>query len=173
MDYNTRSSLALKEGNCVGQIQKVFGKEGELVVKIWDRFPDEYFDEPLWIEIDSKGVPLFIKSLKPQGLSKVVAIFEDWESEELAGELVGKNIYIDSPNENEDSGSIIGWILNDERSGLSGTITDISDSEYNPLLFVEIDGRECMVPFAEEFVISIDETNQTIFVKLPEGLLDL
>jgi len=173
MDYNSRSSLALKEENCVGQIQKIFGKDGELVVKVWDNFPDDIIEEPLWIEIDSKGVPLFLKSIKPQGLSKVVAVFEDWQSEELATELVGKKIYFESQDDVEKTESVIGWTLKDTNSGLSGTITDIRDSETNPLLFVEIDGRECLVPFAEEFITDFDEEEKVLYMELPEGLLNL
>jgi len=173
MDYNSRSSLALKEENCVGQIQKIFGKDGELVVKVWDNFPDDIIEEPLWIEIDSKGVPLFLKSIKPQGLSKVVAVFEDWQSEELATELVGKKIYFESQDDVEKTESVIGWTLKDTNSCLSGTITDISDSETNPLLFVEIDGLECLVPFTEDFITDFDEEAKVLYMELPEGLLNL
>lgn len=173
MDYNTRSSLVLKEDNCVGQIQKIFGKEGELVVRIWDNFPEEIIDEPLWIEIDSKGVPLFVKSVKPQGLSKIVAVFEDWESEVLATELVGKKVYYELQDSSEDSDDIIGWTLKDNISGQEGTITDISASEVNPILFVRMGDRESLIPFVEQYIVRLDEQNRTIYMELPDGLLDL
>jgi len=174
MDFNSRASKAISEQNLAGQIQKIFGLNGELVVKLWDNFPIDNFDEPLWIEVDSKGVPLYIKSFKSQGISKAVIVFEDWESEDLASELIGKSIYFESSSDMDEYGDgLVGWTIFDSTTNKNGTITDYYQSDINPMLFVDFDGKECMIPLAEEYIVSFDEQTKKIEAQFPDGLLDL
>ena len=44
----------------VARVSKSFGSEGELLVSLFDTFPDDFdLREPLFVEIDRLAVPLF------------------------------------------------------------------------------------------------------------------
>ena len=56
---------------------------------------------------------------------------------------------------------------------LRGEITDYIDSEQNPLFAITAEGREILVPAAEEMISALDIDAREITFVLPEGLLDL
>ncbi len=57
--------------------------------------------------------------------------------------------------------------------GKVGTIVSINDSTAQALFEVENNGKEILIPMNDEFIDKIDRKAKTIFVKTPEGLIDL
>lgn len=179
-DYNSLAASALQGQNQVGTISKLYGTEGELVVKLWDCFPVDDIEEPLWVEIDSLAVPLFISSFQNQGLSKAVVVFDDFQNEKLSSMLVGLPIYsliCEGGESQEDDMPLLGMSFEDRTSGKRGTIVGFIDSEFNPLLELQLDGddqdQEYLVPFNEEFVVDFKERKGLIIFALPESIFDL
>lgn len=175
MDYNARAAAAVAQANQVGTVQKAYGKAGELVIRLWDTFPDNT-EEPLWVEIDSVAVPLFIASFTRQGNSKAVVTFDDFESEELAEMLIGKKIYSESPEEGEieaDWDFLIGYRFLDATSKMDGVITNFIGSELNPLIEVEILGKQHLLPIADELVEHLDQKKKILEMRLAEGIFEL
>ncbi|MFI3295521.1 MAG: hypothetical protein R3Y19_05830 [Rikenellaceae bacterium] len=177
-DYNSLAASALHGRNQVGTISKLYGTSGELVVKLWDTFPVDNTQEPLWVEIDSLAVPLFISSFETQGLSKAVIIFDDFGSEKLSSMLVGLPIYslvCENVEQDADDMPLLGMSFKDTTSGRCGTVVGFIDSEFNPLLELEIEGddQEYLVPFNEEFVVDIKKRKREIVFALPESIFDL
>lgn len=54
-----------------------------------------------------------------------------------------------------------------------GVVKEFSSNGAQDLLVVEGDDRESLVPFIEEFIESIDFEACVVYMKLPEGLLEL
>jgi 16S rRNA processing protein RimM len=54
-----------------------------------------------------------------------------------------------------------------------GDVTDVLDAGGNEILKVDRGEEETLIPFAQEYLLSIDLDQQRIEVKLPEGLRDL
>lgn len=53
-------------------------------------------------------------------------------------------------------------------------IIDLDDTTDNYLFIIETpDGRNVMVPVADEYVVDIDTENRIITLDLPDGLLDI
>lgn len=175
MDYNARAVAATAQTNQVGTVQKAYGKAGELVIRLWDTFPDNT-EEPLWVEIDSTAVPLFISSFTKQGNSKAVVTFDDFESEELAAMLIGKNIYSETAEQDEQESDwdfLIGYKFLDITSGVEGVITDFVGNEFNPLIEVEIGSEQHMLPIADELVEHLNQKKKILEMRLAEGIFDL
>lgn len=178
MNYNDRAaSIISNPANQVGSVVKAYGKDGELVIRLWDTFP-ENTEEPLWVEIDSLPVPLFIASLQTQGTSKAVVTFDDFESQELAAMLVGKKLFSEiADNQFSDGGDdwdfLIGYRFVDMTSNVSGVITDFVGNEMNPLIEVEISGESYFLPIADELVEHLDQKKRTIKLRFAEGIFDL
>ena len=70
---------------------------------------------------------------------------------------------------------IVGYQLIDNHTGKSvGTITAVDDSTINTLFNTRTDdGKETLVPAAEQLIESVDTEKKEIKINLPEGILDL
>ncbi|HJE88983.1 ribosome maturation factor RimM [Rikenella microfusus] len=183
--YADRAAAVIAEpANAVGRIRKTYGggaddsKNGALLATLYDTFP-ESFDtaEPLWVEIDSLAVPLFIASLERRGAASAVVSFDDFGRAEEAELLVGKVLYAERDNVRDEEGTdfeiLIGYELTDRTTGRRGTVTAFYDYPGNPLLEVDFDGREVMVPAADGLVEVASVRRKRLEADLPEGLFDL
>ena len=68
---------------------------------------------------------------------------------------------------------LVGFRATFDGHPLRGEITDYIDSEQNPLFAITAEGREILVPAAEEMISALDIDAREITFVLPEGLLDL
>ena len=69
---------------------------------------------------------------------------------------------------------LIGFKVNDMTHGVIGEISDINDSTQNILFIVKTpDGKELMIPVADEFILSIDPENETVNTDIPSEILTL
>ena len=74
---------------------------------------------------------------------------------------------------------LVGFNVVDESAGLVGAVVDVLENPAHPLLQVRPQG-ECpgqdasvFIPLVEEFIVQVDEENNTLTMSLPAGLLDL
>ena len=165
-----------------GRINKLFGTEGGVMLSLYPAFPDDFTtDTPLLVTIDALQVPLWCERFERRGTSGATAAFADFDTERRVQELLGLEFRIELEEDDEDDEfyleDLIGFTVEAEEAGtpevLAGTVTDYYDSDANPLFELEIDGRQVLVPAAEEFIAHIDFEGRTIHLVLPEGLLDL
>ena len=75
----------------VARVSKSFGSEGELLVSLFDTFPDDFdLREPLFVEIDRLAVPLFCDRFERRGRNGALVVFADFYSERRTAELIGR-----------------------------------------------------------------------------------
>ena len=70
---------------------------------------------------------------------------------------------------------LVGFDVEDERSGKVGTVGDVMRTAASDLLVVQpVEGdEEILVPLAEEIVLDVDAERRKVRVRLPEGLIEL
>jgi 16S rRNA processing protein RimM len=167
----------------VGRISKLFGLAGEVIVNLYDTFP-EAFDtkEPLLVVIDSLTVPLFLEKFERRGRSGALVRFADMDTPERVSELLGLEFSISGgrrePEEEDDGGEVylddlVGFGALFAGNDLKGEISGFIDHEHNPLFSLSVDGREVLIPATDEFICSFDPDRRTVTFDLPEGLLEL
>lgn len=186
--YAERAAAVIAEpSNAVGRIRKTYGSKGEdgrkdgaLLVTLYDTFPESLDTaEPLWVGIDSLAVPLFISSFERRGAASAIVLFDDCEREAVAELLVGKVLYkegafLSKENESQtDFDALIGYELTDRATGRQGRVTAFYDYPGNPLLGVDFDGREVLVPAADGLLEVASVRKRKLEAELPEGLFDL
>lgn len=163
----------------VGKVSKPFGREGELIINLYDTFPEEFNKrEPLFASIDALAVPLFVEKFERRGRSSALVTFADFDTQERAAELVGLELSLRTDDEEADDDivyleDLVGFRATFDGHPLWGEITDYIDSEQNPLFAITAEGREILVPAAEEMISALDIDAREITFVLPEGLLDL
>lgn len=160
----------------IGTLTRTHGIGGELSMNftddVWDRADADY----VFIEVDGIQVPFFLEGWRFRSDSVVLLKFLDIDTSEDADEYVGANVYFPydlTPEPDEDDEytwkHFTGWQVVEAKAGIIGEIDYVEDSTANTIFC--IDGK--LVPATEDFIERIDAKERTIYMNLPEGLLDL
>lgn len=166
----------------IGRFYKPHGVSGEIIFA----FDDNIFDRtnsPYWVlEMDGILVPFFVESYRFRSETTVLVRLEGIESDSQAKELANKEVfypvkyadYSEGPENEVDSWeAYMGFKVFEKSAGYLGEVTDIDDSTFNVLFKITKEGKEILMPVAEEFITDIDMKSQEMHVILPEGLLSL
>ncbi len=174
------------------------GRKGELLAELLTDFPDRfsetslvYLAPPMFEGSPEMAIPATIVShWLPHGRNegRIVLAFEHIRSIEEAERIAGLDVVVSEQTRVElTDGSIyvdelIGCTLYDGEIAV-GPVSDVhyvttSDgkrrlTETAPLLTVANGEDEILIPFAKEFLVSLDTGGRRIVMELPEGLLDL
>lgn len=164
----------------LGYISKVHGLQGEVMAVLDVDYPEDYEElEHVFLEQKGRLVPLFIEDFVLQPNNKVLAKFEDIDTVDKAGELVGSALYlpltelVELPEDQYYFHELIGYEVLDEVQGIIGTVQVIYDLETQNLLGVDHKGKEVLIPVQEPIVQRVDKAAKKVFCQLPEGLLDI
>lgn len=163
----------------VGRVAKPFGREGGLVISLYDTFPEDFdIEEPLFAKIDSLAVPLFLDSFERRGQRNALVRFADFDTDVRTAELLGKELFIQAPEAEAEDDEIyfedlVGFSVSFDDNPLEGVVTAYIDNELNPLFEISVGGRDIYVPASEEMISALDLDSRKIEFSLPEGLLDL
>ena len=160
------------------RISKPFGTEGGVLLNLYTSFPEDFDPDtqPLFVMVDNLPVPLWCERFEPHGASGAFAVFADLDSPERIREFLGQQLFVRNDDRQTDDDEffledLIGFTV--EAEGRHGSIVDFYDSEANPLFGVELDGKEVLIPAAEEFIAGIDFEHRHLKFILPEGLIEL
>lgn len=164
----------------IGYIRKTRGVHGELVLEFEEQFEFSVEDATrFFMEIDGLLVPFFVKEngLKVKSAKTAFINFEWVDSEKYAQRIVGTDVYllnseiIDEPEEPGLS-ELVGFTLFDKNTGETGVISRVEDFSGNTVLTIGSGHEEMLIPFNEDFLVSIDPANKTLTLDLPEGLME-
>ena len=154
-------------------------------------FDDDVFDttDSDYIIIETEGilVPFFFEEYRFRNDNTAIIKLEGIDTQEQAREFTNCVVYFErSVAENEEDETsllsppssirqIVGFNIVDAQTGKSiGTVKDIDDSTINVLLVIESeDQQQVLIPANEDLIEGIDLQQQTITMRLPEGLLTL
>jgi len=172
----------MKKEDCfyLGKIVSKFSFRGEVLIKLDTDEPESYVKmESVFVNYNKNLVPFFIEksSLHKSDLLRVK--FEDVDSEEDADDLMKTEIYLPLnllPKLEGDKfyfHEVIGFKIVDRSFGEVGIIKHINDSTAQALFEIDRNGIEILIPMNDEFIDTVDRETNTVFVKTPEGLIDL
>ena len=131
----------------IGQVLKSNGRDGELLVSFSGIAPEEIdLEEPVFIEFDGLPVPFYFEAF---------------------------NLYAKDDLYEDEEEDLTGWTVLDADGTKVGTVSAHEDIPGNPCIWVETDHGECLLPLREELVLDVDETEKTLRMEIPEGLLNL
>ncbi|MCX2837160.1 ribosome maturation factor RimM [Salinimicrobium sp. MT39] len=164
----------------LGRIVSKFSFKGEVLIKLDTDEPESYLEmESVFVEYDNNLVPFFIERSSLQKSNLLRVKFEEVDSEEDAEDLMKCDLYLPLnllPELDDDQfyfHEIIGFTVEDEIYGTVGTLTGVNDTTTQALFEIEKDGKQILIPMNDQFLVKVDKKNKTIYVKTPEGLIDL
>ncbi|NDF60552.1 MAG: 16S rRNA processing protein RimM, partial [Crocinitomicaceae bacterium] len=98
-------------------------------------------------------------------------------SESDAQILLRKNLYLPANDLPKLSGKnfydheVVGFQLIDLSYGIVGEIEQIIDLPVNPLIQVNANGKEVLIPFVKGLIQQVDREKKQLVVQAPEGLI--
>lgn len=163
----------------IGQIIKPHGVNGEMSFS----FTSDIFDKeevPYFIfEIQGILVPFFLEEYRFKGSTTGLLKLDGIKTDERAREFSGLTIYLPKTflEKVEDTeielDYFAGFSLVDAEKGLIGVISEVDQTTDNVLFVIPTKDDELLIPAGEEYIEEIDHEKKIIYVRLPEGLLDL
>lgn len=164
----------------IGSLIKPHGVHGELVLECNAPEVVENIKESVFLEIEGLLVPFFIQEIKSLTVQRFRIKFLWCNSEKKAKNLVELPVYLhsrdvslsetgfaDSPN------LLLGFKVKEVTIGDIGTITDFIDNPSNPIVVIEKNKKELLIPIHTHFIMGIQPQNKLLILKLPEGLIEL
>jgi 16S rRNA processing protein RimM len=173
-------TIPKKECTKIGFIRKTHGVHGEVALEFEPQFEFSVEAAKLFfIELEGLLVPFFVSENGMRFKSgKTALVTFDWvESENYARRLVGQDVYlfqneIIDADQDETSSPYLDYLLKDKTLGEIGIISEMEDYSGNIVLTVSYNGKPVLVPFNEDFLISVDKKQKILTLDLPDGLIE-
>ncbi|MCK5856458.1 MAG: 16S rRNA processing protein RimM [Bacteroidales bacterium] len=164
----------------LGKITKLFGYKGELVFYFDVDDIAEYRNlDAVFINVNGDLIPFMLKSLRlHQGQTAIVRI-QDIDQIEDAQHLLNAELYLPLSTLPKLEGNkfyyheIIGYTVVDANAGEVGVIEEINDQTAQVLFVIKKGYNEILFPVVDELIDKLDRKEKKIYVRFPEGLLDL
>ena len=158
----------------IGPVLKSNGRDGELLVSFSGIAPEEIdLEEPVFIEFDGLPVPFYFEAFNPRGNARALVRLTGVHNLTDADELAGAILYSEDDLYDDEDEDLTGWTVLDADGTKVGTVSAHEDIPGNPCIWVETGRGESLLPLREELVLDVDETEKTLRMEIPEGLLDL
>lgn len=163
----------------LGHITKPFGIKGQLCCYFDTDEPEKYANlDAVFIDLDDEKLPYLIEDIQYRGANTFVIKFADVDEEEAKG-LVKAELYLPLSDLPPLTGNkfyfheVIGFKVFDEEKGEVGTCQDFIDISHHPIMQIDHDGVEVLIPAIDEIFRKVDRENKAIYIQAPEGLIDV
>lgn len=164
----------------LGYVAKLHGFKGEVSLFLDVTNPEDYTSlDALFIEINGQLTPFFIESLKLKNKGFAAIKLEGIDTENDARLLLRKNVYLPASILPELEGTsfydheITGFSVEDSKHGNIGKVIQVIDLSANPLLQIDKDGTELLIPLQDGIIQEVDRTGRILRVTAPPGLIEL
>lgn len=164
----------------LGSVAKLHGYKGEVSIYLDVDEPQDYRNlESVFVEIDGKLVPFFLEHIRVRNNGYAIVQFEQVDTEKKAARLVKSGLYLplDLLPETEENEFYFFEIENfeviDEHHGPIGIVQKVIDLAGNPIIQIDKDGKEILIPNQEQFIQKVDKDDQKLYISAPEGLIDM
>ena len=165
----------------VGFIQRLVGYEGQLQLVLDHPLLDpDSFPLFVWRLQYGKPVPFQVINHQMHSENEHRIYLEDVHNEESAQVLKNSTVLVEIEQlplyfePLTSYGYLFGFQVIDAIHGILGEVRDVVINENgHDNLIVEHKEIEIIIPFVDAIIQAIEEENQRILVKLPDGLLDL
>lgn len=164
----------------LGKIVRKYSFKGELLIKLDTDEPELFTEmESVFVEQRKNLIPFFIEESSLHKSELLRVRFEDVNTEKDANALIGAHLYLPLEFLPELTGNkfyyheIIGFTAVDESFGNIGKITGVNDTTSQALFEIERDGKQILIPMIDHFIKKVDRENKSIFLKVPQGLIEM
>ena len=163
----------------IGTIITKHGFNGSLILKVSGKYSNNLsIVDFLFIEINKKHIPFKLDSIKTFKDKSYKIKFNEVNDDAYANQLISKSVFIksnDYPDLKKET-NIYSAIMNFSafnNEAKIGEIININENLPQPVFEINYKSKTVMVPIHEDLIIKIDKENKNIFLRIPDGLLDI
>lgn len=157
----------------MGYISRPHSFKGEIQIQLDNEVVSLERNDFIFIRIDGHFIPYRIDGIKGKKQEPVVRL-QFIDSYEKAQEVSGNELFIEGDAQNiEETPGLEDFEIIDKKLGTIGRVEEVLEMPQQVLLQVTYNEKVCYIPFVEAFIDYISEENKEIWMKLPDGLLDL
>ncbi|PKP21586.1 MAG: 16S rRNA processing protein RimM [Bacteroidetes bacterium HGW-Bacteroidetes-19] len=169
----------MKDFFYLGLITKPFGYKGQAYVFLDTDEPEKYSNlDAVFLNIDGEMLPYMIEDIQLRGANQAVIKFEDVDGEEIKS-LMKTEIYLPLSVLPPLTGNkfyfheVVGFSVIDSEKGNIGKIVDFIDVLQQPIMQIDFNGIEILIPAIDKFFKTVDREKREIHIDAPEGLIDV
>jgi len=163
----------------IGTIITKHGFNGSLILKVSGKYSNNIsIVDFLFIEINKKHIPFKLDSIKTFKNKSYKIKFNEVNDDAYANQLISKSVFIksndypDLKKETNIYSAIINFSAFNNEAKI-GEIININENLPQPVFEINYKSKIVMVPIHEDLIIKIDKENKNIFLRIPDGLLDI
>ena len=163
----------------IGTIITKHGFNGSLILKVSGKYSNNLsILDFLIIEINKKHIPFKLDSIKTFKNKSYKIKFNEVNDYAYANQLISKSVFIksndypDLKKETNIYSAIINFSAFNNEAKI-GEIININENLPQPVFEINYKSKIVMVPIHEDLIIKIDKENKNIFLRIPDGLLDI
>ena len=163
----------------LGRVAKTHGIKGEITIRLDVDDPSAYHNMKYFLlEINKVLTPFFVEKIVSNG-DKIFVTIQDIHTVEAASALTGKEVYLPLEMLPKLSGKqfyyheVKGFTLVDAEKGELGAITDVIEYPTQAIIQVFKDKKEILIPILDQVIQKVDRKAKKLYVKAPEGLIDM
>ncbi len=164
----------------LGYVAKLHGYKGEVSLFFDVTEPLEYEQlDAVFIAIGEHLTPFFIESIKYKGKGFFQVKFDNVNSEIDAKRILRQELYLplnllpELGDKNFYDHEIIGYAVEDASFGPCGKVEQVIDYKINPLLQIQFNQKEVLIPLIDGLVSKVDRKNKTLHITAPAGLIEM
>ena len=163
----------------LGNILKADCFDGSVTIKVEEAFREKIPKmESVFLEIDGKPVPFFISESGSTVNNNLRLKLDGYDSIEKINEFIGCKVYLSSAGNGKNkvlnSSGFTNFNVFLPGDRLLGEVTNIIENPGQILLILKSpEGKEILIPFHEDFIVSINKKKKLIEMDLPEGLTEI
>lgn len=163
----------------LGTLTRPFGLKGELCAFFDTDNPERYAQlDALFLDLDGEKIPYSVEHISYRGNNQFVIKLDGIGPNECR-EFTQVELYLPLSQLPPLDGNrfyfheVIGFTVVDERLGEIGTCQDFLEVSNNPIMLVNHNGTEILIPASQQFVTNVDRENKILHVATPEGLVEI
>ena len=172
----------MHKGDCyqLGFFSRLHGLKGEIIAIFDTDQPQRYTTlESVFVDIRGELVPFFIEEMAQNSKGHFILRLEDVDGED-ANHLLNRELYLPLDflppltGKNFYYHEVIAFKAVDKRLGDLGQIKEVLDNSAQAIFKIENEaGHEILAPAVDDFIVSINRSEKSVTLNLPEGLVEL
>jgi 16S rRNA processing protein RimM len=163
----------------IGKLVATYGVKGELILQhSLGKKTSLKGLEVLFIEVmKDEMLPYFINTAKIKSAEEIYLKLDGVDSKETAQKLTQKEVWLQEAEFHKYASAsspftLLGFHLVNEGEDI-GEVLEVIEHPHQLLLRISLNGKEALIPVHEETLQKIDKRKKQVFLKLPDGLLDI
>jgi 16S rRNA processing protein RimM len=163
----------------LGVITKTFGYKGQVVIYLDTDEPEKYKSlDAVFVKEEDEMLPYMIEKFTYKGTNQAIIQFTDVDGE-TAKSLVRAELYLPLSFLPPLTGNkfyfheVIGFEVIDKEKGSIGKCVGFMDVSPQPIMQIDFNGTEILIPAVDEIFETVDRTRKTIMINAPEGLIEI